>query len=133
MSTLPDDLPSLIRLAVADLERCEVSEDYVVDMKFWHVPGGAGTCFVCLAGAVMAQTLGVDAQVDATPGWSEERCKLWALDAVRSGELRRALKLMNKDPSVADRVDVVIPSYKADPEGFKREMLRLAEVLDGDE
>ena len=44
-----------IRLALIDLEAAERSPRYRIDMDTWHAPDNASnTCYVCLAGAVMA-------------------------------------------------------------------------------
>lgn len=44
-----------IRFAISDLEAAERSDRYKVEMDTWHSPGsGDGACYVCFAGAVMA-------------------------------------------------------------------------------
>lgn len=58
-SLLPDKRSSLIRLAVADLEKCERDPRYVIDMGSWIISVET-TCSVCLAGSIMAQTLNMD-------------------------------------------------------------------------
>jgi len=58
-SLLPDKRSSLIRLAVADLEKCERNPRYVINMDSWIISGET-TCSVCLAGSIMAQTLNMD-------------------------------------------------------------------------
>ena len=56
MSELPDKPSELIRLALADLRKCEADPRYLIDMAQWHRPVTSELCHVCLAGAVMART-----------------------------------------------------------------------------
>jgi hypothetical protein len=56
MNQLPDKPSELIRLAVKDMQLCEADPRYKLDMRSWHRPV-EGACHVCMAGAVMAQTL----------------------------------------------------------------------------
>ncbi len=75
-------LPSvLIGEALADLIKTEESPDYHVNMNVWHhtAPyfddGGLphkGACTVCMAGAVMAQTLGASPLRNMAPGHFSE-------------------------------------------------------------
>lgn len=46
------NVSGLIRLALADLRKCEQSPKYKINMDDWHVPNSR--CSVCLAGSVMA-------------------------------------------------------------------------------
>lgn len=55
---LPDKLSDLLDLAVKDCKICEKDDYYVLNMNSWHMYDG-GLCYVCMAGAVMAQTMGV--------------------------------------------------------------------------
>ena len=97
---LPDKLSALLRIAVRDAQKCEVSDEYVLDMSVWYAPSSKAdddTCSVCMAGAVMAQTLkasphpegrypsGFD---DATAG------KLRAIDNMRMGDFIEAAQLL---------------------------------------
>lgn len=54
---LPKKLSDLIEVALADLDACESDERYEINMHVWHDVKG-DKCSVCLAGAVMAKTLG---------------------------------------------------------------------------
>lgn len=49
----------LLRLAVEDAKLCEQDDRYYLDMDYWH-EAKDGLCRVCMAGAVMAKTQGVD-------------------------------------------------------------------------
>ena len=58
---LPSKPWNLIRLAIKDLEKCEIDPNYKIDMDVWHLPPNEhissddGKCWVCLAGSVMAK------------------------------------------------------------------------------
>jgi hypothetical protein len=62
----------LIRLTVTDMEKCEASEVYQIDMGYWHQPltgylqkharDSNAVCVVCAGGSVMAQEIGLTPQ-----------------------------------------------------------------------
>lgn len=83
----------LIRVALEDLEKCEADPRYRVDMSLWHEPH-CGECYVCLAGAVMAQELGVGTTRRACPTSFDEdvRERLNALDGFRRGAVLNGLE-----------------------------------------
>lgn len=96
-ATLPDKPSELIRVALADLRKCEADERYEIDMSEWHLPDGDGGCFVCLAGAVMAKSLGAEEDDEVTPdNYFLDECgterKLRALDDFRCGGVRAGLR-----------------------------------------
>lgn len=147
-AALPRRLSEVIRVALRDLASVERSRAYVVDMSNWHWASASprAVCHVCLAGAVMARTLGADRSETVGPNiartkWDERR--LYALDAARRGELDKALvDEMELDETQVNRrlrrADVgdgllwhVVPPYEYDPRGFKRSMRRMADVLEG--
>lgn len=81
MSRLPDRPSELIRLALRDL-RSAIASGYLVNMNDWHTPllrreggefvvsrdeRGRARCEVCLAGAVMACSLGAPRDRDMGP------------------------------------------------------------------
>lgn len=127
---LPDEPYKLIRLALSDLEKVENDSLYDVYMGIWHTDMGRGEkCYVCLAGAVMAFSLGVDKGEALCPGTSrfstDEVRKLIALDEFRVGHVGDAMNGLGflEDYSGFNRR---IPSYHADSKKFKVEMLKLA-------
>ena len=100
---LPDKLSDLIELAVKDARSLN-RDKYRPHWEYWHasfVPEDGGMCSVCLAGAVMAGTMGVSHEVSAHPYLysAEEREKLLALDNVREGNVPLALVKINPDIS----------------------------------
>lgn len=71
----------LLRLAVKDAQACERSRLYKLSMGTWHTPNGK--CAVCMAGAIMAKTLGVPRTRFSQPGLFE-------------AEVERALHVVNR-------------------------------------
>ena len=132
----------LISLALTDLELCEVDPDYKVFMESWHErnPYDADdyTCSVCLAGAVMAQSLGSAIERDAMPydySPNIERV-LRGLDKLRVGRISDAFvyfvggdpyAFITLDGPVADRE---IVEYSVDADLFKVQMHGLADELE---
>ena len=133
MIALPDKLSELIELAIHDLQAVEKDRRYVVNMCYWHMPMD-GVCEVCLAGAVMAGTLGVsplslvdDPCAEFTESVSR---KLLALEAVRKGMVIDALSFLRKPgrmPVAALWVDP--PTYSCDRDGFFAALRGIAETL----
>lgn len=136
MSQLPDKPSELIRLALSDLEKCEADPRYSIDMERWHKPNG--TCAVCLAGAVMAQTCGVPVDNDVSPHscMGGDTKKLMALDDFRVGFVDSAVgklghilphnfQLDDQDEGYRD-----MPLYEDDQAAFKADMRKLADDLE---
>ena len=139
MTELPEKDSDLIRLAVADLEKCEAMPDvYKVDMGDWHLPvwnltvDEAPRCSVCLAGAVLAQTFEVPSNVPAVPGSrigdteidGNETERLLQLDMYRRGIDDSLSKLVPR------KRWIVPPYYRDAPAEFKLAMLRIADELE---
>ncbi len=149
MNALPDKPSELIRVALADLEKCEKDPDYEIFMGVWHSPKPAGYCEVCLAGAVIAKTLGSDkgesiAPYDYYPPSetsaklsSDTSDKLSALDKFRTGNIWDGLSCMILPLRVLDAVsdisDRSIPDYHLYPDKFKSSMLELADFFEEQE
>ena len=149
MSTLPNKPSELIRLGLADLEACEDDENYRINMREWHKPcidGDGKTkpyCAVCLAGSVIAKTLGTDMNQHKDPlhfGMPEydppplgTPTKLLCLDMFRLGYVWDPLEQMGllTYPLQAELPEIVtIPLYSEDPFGFHRSMSGLANMLE---
>ena len=129
-------LPSTaIRAAVHDLEICEKSERYEIDMDYWHEPRvetvGCETdgdlrerefCKVCFAGSVMANRLGGDPSKTIFPReFSSERVKrvLLGLNYIRDYDVESYLSYFKHycDKEIHDRI------CNIDMEGFKEDCL----------
>jgi hypothetical protein len=135
MKSLPRTPSALIELALADLEKAENSDRYVVDMTTWH-DGDRYGCAVCLAGSVMAFSLGFDSDLPAEPAdiGGDDMRALYALDCLRTGQIDDGL----------DYLDIEIPEQRKDelgrwrrnvthyedyPDKFKADMRELAADL----
>lgn len=83
---LPSKLSDLLEVALKDLTSVRRSKRYHVNMAVWHTPI-EGECQVCLAGAVMARTLGIEPEKDADPYNMPQRLSrpLEALNELRLG------------------------------------------------
>lgn len=100
MIALPNTLSGLLDLAVQDAQKCEaLPELYRLDMGRWHTPE-AGVCVICMAGAVIAQTLGVSHASDVRV-WLNAPCsaaleparkQLLAINDMRLGDFEDAVK-----------------------------------------
>ena len=125
-------LSELIRVALDDLRLCEADPTYHIIMSTWHSPYQHNTCAVCLAGAVMAQSLNIPPGVSADPHYfvADNRLinTLLALDALRTGDVSEALLLMG----VHDHLNILpddvrsIAHYERDRTKFVSDMLELA-------
>lgn len=130
------DLPSdLIRVALADLSRCEADPRYEVCMHDWHAVAPSPSnniCHVCMAGAVIAQTLGAAFGDDIVPSdyTGEVRNKLEALNEFRIGRVNVALNTLGLS-SLGKFGKMNIVYYTAEcSEQFHLEMNMLADDLE---
>lgn len=107
---LPRKLGELTLLAVADIEKAEASLRHIVDMYRWHTdveahqlkfedPSHTDTrCHVCMAGSVLAFTVG-ELPEESWADWdfrnfSSLKRRMYALDCMAKGELTKALSYM---------------------------------------
>lgn len=141
-SRLPEKLSDCLELALADIEKVEESDKFVVDMDDWictypTTPGGKSVCHVCAAGAVMTQTLGITREHYSHPAqvfnsgeisYADSR-RLLALDHLRLGYLHSALRETEQD--VPDRIPRIfdVDTYESDPEEWKLDMRRVVSLL----
>lgn len=140
MNKLEEMLPSaLIKMALADLERAEASEGYQVDMDNWHAPSEDEICHVCLAGAVIAFSLGGLPTEDIGPdNFRRKHARtehyLRALDHFRVGNLRVGLMMMEQDPDLVSEPHqhmMVVP-YDQNARNFKMDMRAVVARLEGE-
>ena len=122
-------LHELLNLALDDLEKCEKDPDYLIDMGEWHFPYG-GKCFVCLAGAMMAKSLGTSPHYDGSPEDFENCSELQALDCLRCGDVEQAYYVLGIESKVPDRR---ITPYSQSPDAFKKELRQLAKELENED
>ena len=140
---LPEKLSDLIILALGDLEKAEKSDEYIVDMIHWHNPLGANptsvrqTCQVCLAGSLMAMTLGAPKDRHLTPSdflSQEVQNKLLALNFARMGLVNGALDILGKPTywqlGPPSRIGIAVSWYDGgSPDDFKCDMRYIVERL----
>jgi len=103
MHQLAPSLPShVLQLAMKDFEEVSLDDDYEIDMSRFHKPSAVhdNKCSVCLAGSVMAKSLGVPIGFNASPDMFDEdtATKLKALDLLRTGHVGIALSFMGYSP-----------------------------------
>jgi hypothetical protein len=131
---LPDHPGDLIRLAVLDLvETASDTKHFKIDMGVWFWPDiASGVCEVCMAGAVMAQTLHANRRYSYRP-WQykdDTERKLRALDNFRCGNIALGYHVLFRDQpeSLPSREDVT--PWSTDPDLFLSDMLDLASMID---
>ena len=139
--TLPTHPSRLIRVALADLSAIEADDRYVVNMSDWHAPitdnYGRKVCSVCLAGAVMAKTVGVPHEQAISTAdldqYDRVEGRLRALDFFRLGEISAGLEMLGYD---VNELSEEWQQYArksgyspADPDEFHDRMHRLADYL----
>jgi len=128
---LPDKPSELIRLALGDLRKCENDPIYTIDMGAWHEPM-EGTCYVCLAGAVMAQSKGYSDSELVMPFHTDENNKYVALNYFREGRIYRGLGRMGFHSTAFPEIPEVceITPYGENPAQFHTDMESLAALLE---
>lgn len=123
-------IPSkLIYIALADLAKAEKSKKYDIDMDFdWHGLLG-DICIVCLAGSVMAFSLGADQTKDLTPlDMKANYWQLMALNSLRNGNVIEACHQLGLPQRVDLNTDIT--PYRTSPTAFRCDMEALAAKLE---
>ena len=140
---LPEKMSDVLELALHDIERVETSPQYEIDMTNWHIYDRiTGVCSVCMAGAVMAQTLGVPfnetTSLTMVEVSDDDKTKLCILDDVRSSHFIPLLDFIKGEDDEDDKYrplfkDIMrfgnIVRYHESPTQFKKDVQRLAETL----
>jgi hypothetical protein len=123
--SLPDLPSTLLELAMKDLAIVEQSPQYRVDMTVFHRPE-RGLCSVCLAGAVLTRYLTPKDFCSHPEGMFDKdtACKLMAIDLMRTGHVRAAVRHMGHSaPGTLHNRPVV--QYDYDPEQFRADMAQM--------
>lgn len=104
---LPNTLGELLEVALQDLRKCEESDEYTINMLVWYETNGR--CYVCMAGAVMAKSLGYDEShqighnlpvpIRINDSWN---AKLEAINELRKGHIERAMLSLNRHQSLSE-------------------------------
>ena len=123
-------------MALADLYKVERLKDrFHVDMNLWHCPeindSGKKSCAICLAGAVIAQTLKANDTNYILPCDYPESTenRLEALDCFRVGNVDIGFSIMDLDYDNGKKFNREIVKYYEDSAKFKRQMRTLANTL----
>jgi len=133
-ATLPDKPSLLIHTALDDLEVIEKSKKYLINMAVFHDPlDGRKMCEVCLAGCVMANTLGSSRNDCVEPSSFSDKLsgQLNALDFFRMGSVEAAFVQLGLGIEKLLPADIDIYEYDMNPKEFKSDMRALADLLYG--
>ena len=133
---LPNTPWELIRLALHDLELCEASPKYKINMSAWHYHIG-DYCKVCFAGAVMAKTLETPKYISIPNNvfYNDDTLdKLNAINFFRLGLIYNGLNAMNFNTDLYEIESYKITThiYGLSPNEFKIQMELLACYLEGE-
>ena len=138
---MPKELPhipsELILIALDDLTKCEADPRYVIDMEVWHAPRDLDhRCAVCLAGAVMSQSLAAPLNINLAPYQDLGNSRaLQALNCFRQGAVPDGLtflgygELHNWIDDEGYPRDIEITPYEDDPAHFRADMIALVKEL----
>jgi hypothetical protein len=132
---LPEQMSALLELALDDLAKIEKNRRYTVSMGSWHVYSpNTDTCFVCLAGAVMACSLKMPIEKNVKPEDFDDETGycLTALDYLRVGDIDAAYAARyGEGGEVSDKLPlrVEVPAYGADKAGWWVSMWDLVKTL----
>ena len=134
MKKLPKKPSALIRLALKDLELCQKSADYKIDMNTFHSPTYTpdNDCAVCFAGAVMAQSLRAPQSSCLSPSSypTGTRHKLYALDLFRRGHIMDGLSVFGINTIKSRAIPAQhVPAWRGTGAAFKKAMRNLASIL----
>jgi len=137
MAALPDKMSDLLALAARDLRAVEEDSAYRVDMSDWHFPDPyTGQCEVCMAGAVLAVTVGVDPQEEFVPDTMtlDLHKKMLAINSLRMGNVHKAsftlrgTETAREAARLAD-LDRGMSDYHIDREAFFADVEKLIQDL----
>lgn len=95
MEDLTDkSLSELLEIAIDDLKKCERSDDYEINMAVWYKTNGK--CSVCMAGSVLAQTMGLGpSRKDFEAEFHSQKNIINAIDDLRIGNILGAYQTLH--------------------------------------
>jgi hypothetical protein len=136
---LPDKLSDLLKVALLDLEWVESQpEKYMINMADWYEKSydpriGESMCSVCLAGAVMAKTLGdkVSSRYQRNPESYDEDTsrKLRAINLARQGQIKESLEMLGQALPKCLPAYIPILRYEAHSNKFKADIKNIIKKL----
>ena len=133
----PTKLSEAIHMALADQETVEKIPGAVIDMDDWHVTRmGISVdgervmhCHMCFAGAVMHCRFDLGLKYHRMDDFPEEWVSVFhALDEVRQGYVNTALTYFGHETEKFK--DFSVTNYSMDREGFRKQMLEVATMLE---
>ena len=127
---LPEKLSDLLQVALEDLRKAEASGQYRIDMLAWHSPLGE-MCHVCLAGAVMAFSLGADITEALVPEDYNAHTggQFLALNSLRRGDVDSAVRHLSIVDHDCSHLDRDVSAYSDDPKQWHADMEKLVKDL----
>lgn len=143
VNPLPDTLWELLELALNDLEKAEKTPGVQVSMETWISPvanelAPVHGCMVCLAGALLINTGGIDWRASWDKLILEDvplkvQHKMLALDMLRKGRVASAAEVLKRSPELEKaRPEIYgcyIPMYSEKPKEFKAALRKLTKQL----
>jgi len=121
---MPTKLSSLIYHGLGDFLKCIASPRFEINMVYWVKPDDeTNQCSVCLAGSVLAKTFNhqnVSALSRSIPNWAR------ALNEVRGGNIRDALRLLGLEWPSDFSIDYDMPEFSDEPEAFINTLYQIA-------
>lgn len=134
---VPSCLSAAIGMAVRDLDAVSKDDRFVIHMERWFRPDtayGKKTCYVCLAGSVIANSFKRDPNEQLEGGLEEEYGETWqkifyALDEVRTGSIDFARRYWPdgwKLDTDGSEFDFEMPPYK--PENHDEYVQKLLDL-----
>lgn len=138
----------LILLALSDLQKCESSPHYRVDMNKWHeYDEKTNQTIVGWEGSIMAQTMKIKKFKTIMPDWLNEnnepilgfanQKKFWFLDSIRHFNIEAVVEEILEEPEeVTKKIEraflekfVKFTPYESSPKDFKKQMKFLASIF----
>jgi len=126
MKELPNKPSKLLTLALTDMGKARRSKKYILEMSLWHSPEYVReNCEVCMAGTVMAFSLGADPErsYGCNSFGPRNYLKLIAINCFRSGSITRAfisLSITVKDADLQTLVATYHDTMKNPPKDYRR-------------
>ena len=123
---------ALITLALKDLKAVKKLKGYQINMdENWHTYYHSEVCSICLAGAVMTNSLLIDRTETIEPVDCSERIEniLYSLDHFRLGMCSNAFYNMGLDPNEGTPYNRVITRYDFSSVKFVEDMTKLSSDL----
>lgn len=124
----PKTLWELCDMILEDVAKCEAAENVKIEMDTWHEKVDR-VCYVCAAGAIARERLGVPDAVEWNPDLCQDlewRHALLAADSLRWGDLAEAYLQMYGEYHL---VQYVVTTYSDDTEAWRKDIQNMRDHL----